>query len=105
MQVLENPSKTSQSLHLPFLKTKIGEKTASKLLALTEKQSQESQTNLFDSLAHTSVIAKVPADAKEDWSQWWKLFKMLTPTPGRTVTATSTRRHATGRRRAATMPQ
>ena len=63
-----NPKDRTAFFRFVCLLPKIGEKTASKLLALTEKQSQESQTNLFDSLAHTSVIAKVPADAKEDWS-------------------------------------
>ena len=58
---------------------------------------------LQDALRAPAVDAAMPLPLSASAAQ--SSFKMLTPTPGPTVTVTSAGRHATGRRRAATMPR
>ena len=62
-----NPKDRTAFYRFICLLPKIGDKTASKLLKLAEKQAQDNQNNIFSALADPIVLAKVPADAKEDW--------------------------------------
>ena len=62
-----NPKDRTAFYRFICLLPKVGEKTAAKLLKLTEKQAEESGQNIFQAFADPKVVLKVPADAKEDW--------------------------------------
>ncbi|MEC7802748.1 MAG: ATP-dependent helicase [Verrucomicrobiota bacterium] len=62
-----NPKDRTAFYRFICLLPKIGEKTATKLLKLTEKQAEESGQNIFQAFSDPKVVLKVPADAKEDW--------------------------------------
>ena len=47
---------------------KIGEKTAGKIIDIAGKLASSKQVSIIDALESTEVVAKVPKDAKEDWS-------------------------------------
>ena len=62
-----NPKDRTAFYRFICLLPKVGEKTAAKLLKLSEKQVEESEQNIFQAFADPKVVLKVPADAKEDW--------------------------------------
>ena len=85
-----NPKDRTAFFRFACLLPKIGEKTASKLLAITEKKAKEAQTTIIDSIADPIVMAKVPADAKEDWASMAETLQNInilaaTATPAQVV--------------------
>jgi DNA helicase-2/ATP-dependent DNA helicase PcrA len=67
LRFVVNPKDLTAFHRFACLLPKVGEKTASKLLNLAEKISNEKSISLVKALSETDVIKKVPADAKEDW--------------------------------------
>jgi len=62
-----NPSDVSAFARFTCLLPKIGPKTAERLHAFTKKIAEKEQKNFCDVLVTEAVLAKVPADAKEEW--------------------------------------
>ena len=65
--LVANP-KDLTAFRFACLLPKVGEKTAAKLLGMAEKIAKEKELRITDALAEDSVFKKVPADAKEDWT-------------------------------------
>ena len=67
LRFVVNPKDLTAFQRFACLLPKVGEKTASKLLTITEKVSAEKSISLVSALSENEVLQKVPADAKEDW--------------------------------------
>ena len=67
LRFVVNPKDVTAFHRFACLLPKIGEKTASKLLSLSERVSNEKKINIFKAFTEIDVINKIPKDAKEDW--------------------------------------
>jgi DNA helicase-2/ATP-dependent DNA helicase PcrA len=68
IRFVANPKDITAFMRFACLLPKIGEKTASKLIALAEKFSRKKEIGITEALAEPELVKKVPADAKEDWT-------------------------------------
>ena len=67
LRFVVNPKDVTAFHRFACLLPKIGEKTASKLLSLSERVSNKKKINIFKAFTEIDVINKIPKDAKEDW--------------------------------------
>ncbi|MAL85621.1 MAG: DNA helicase UvrD [Opitutae bacterium] len=67
LRFVVNPKDVTAFQRFACLLPKIGEKTASKLLSLSERVSNEKKINIFKAFTEIDVLNKIPKDAKEDW--------------------------------------
>ena len=88
LRFVVNPKDITAFQRFACLLPKIGEKTASKILSLSEKIANEKTIKLIAALSEPDVLKKVPADAKEDWIG---LVETLQSVEELTATATPTK--------------
>ena len=67
IRFVANPKDVTAFMRFACLLPKVGEKTAAKLLGLAERRTKEKGMRVTEALAESDLVAKVPADAKEDW--------------------------------------
>lgn len=67
LRLIYNSSDAPSFMRLATLLPKIGEKSAQKLFALARETAENSQKDFIDVLNDPSVVAKVPAPARDDW--------------------------------------
>ena len=65
LRFVVNPKDVTAFHRFACLLPKIGEKTASKLLSLSERVSNEKKINIFKAFTEIDVINKIPKDAKK----------------------------------------
>ena len=68
LRFVANPKDLTAFYRFACLLPKVGEKTAGKIIDIAGKLASSKQVSIIDALESTEVVAKVPKDAKEDWS-------------------------------------
>jgi len=68
LSFLSNPSNETAFKRVAGLLPKVGPKTAERLLKLTQKVAEKNKNSLFAALTDDTVLAKVPKDATDDWT-------------------------------------
>ena len=67
LRFIANPNDLPAFNRFACLLPKIGEKTASKLHKIAERVAKKEGIPIIQSLAHESIVKKIPADARDDW--------------------------------------
>ncbi|HQU08936.1 MAG TPA: UvrD-helicase domain-containing protein, partial [Opitutales bacterium] len=65
-----NPQDTVAFTRVAALLPQIGSRTAEKLLGIAQTVANKESITIIQALTHTAVLAKVPSEAKEDWTDF-----------------------------------
>jgi DNA helicase-2/ATP-dependent DNA helicase PcrA len=68
LRLVFNPQDVMAFMRLAILLPKVGDKGARKLYDLAVDHAKRTQTQFIDALLAPPILAKVPADAKDDWT-------------------------------------
>jgi len=68
LSFLTNPENETAFKRVAGLLPKVGPKTAERLLKLAQKVAEKNQSTIFAALSEETVLAKVPKDAADDWT-------------------------------------
>jgi len=68
LSFLTNPENQTAFKRVAGLLPKVGPKTAERLLKLAQKIAEKNQSTIFAALTEETMLAKVPRDALEDWT-------------------------------------
>lgn len=68
LSFLSNPNNDTAFKRIAGLLPKVGPVTAERLLKLTKKVAEKNKSTLFAALTDETVLAKVPKDATDDWT-------------------------------------